>query len=136
MVSAVCPKCHILLVEAKNALTVNLGAAVNTAVKKGAKYVSNSWGGPQFSGESHFSHFFNHPGTVVSFASGDFGFGPTFPANLQYVTSIGGTPPPKKTGWGGGAATAMGSGPRKAPRPRPCLQHLTPSRLLPSTPSA
>ncbi len=92
MVSAVCPKCHITLVEAKNALTVNLGAAVNTAVKMGAKYVSNSWGGPQFSGENHVSHFFNHPGAVISFASGDLGFGPTFPANLQYVTSIGGIP--------------------------------------------
>ncbi|MGN6790963.1 MAG: putative Ig domain-containing protein [Streptosporangiaceae bacterium] len=91
MVSAICPKCHILLVEAKNNLTSNLGAAVNRAVTMGAKYVSNSWGGREFSGQNHFSHFFNHPGRVITFASGDLGFGATFPADLQYVTSIGGT---------------------------------------------
>jgi hypothetical protein len=91
MVSAICPKCHILLVEANNALLANLGTAVNTAVRKGAKFVSNSWGGPEFRGRNHFSHFFNHPGRVINFASGDLGFGPTFPADLQYVTSVGGT---------------------------------------------
>src|SRR5258706_9381672 len=128
MVSAVCPKCHILLVEAKNALTVNLGAAVNTAVKKGAKYVSNSWGGPQFSGESHFSHFFNHPGTVVSFASGDFGFGPTFPANLQYVTSIGGDTLREKTGGGGGGQTGGGWGPPRGGPPLGWVKQPKPAR--------
>jgi len=91
MVSAICPKCHILLVEANDAFTSSLGAAVNTAVRKGAKFVSNSWGGPEFSGQNNFSHFFNHPGRVIDFASGDAGFGPTFPADLQFVTSVGGT---------------------------------------------
>ena len=91
MVSAICPKCHILLVEAKDAFTNNLGTAVNRAVTMGAKYVSNSWGGSEFAGQNHFSHFFNHPGRVINFASGDLGFGATFPADLQYVTSIGGT---------------------------------------------
>ena len=91
MVSAICPKCHILLVEASDAFTSSLGTAVNTAVRMGAKFVSNSWGGPEFRGQNNFSHFFNHPGRVISFASGDAGFGPTFPADLQYVTSVGGT---------------------------------------------
>jgi len=91
MVSAICPKCHILLVEANNASLSNLGAAVRTAVNKGAKFVSNSWGGPEFTGQNRFSHFFNHPGRVITFASGDAGFGTTFPADLQFVTSIGGT---------------------------------------------
>jgi hypothetical protein len=109
MVSAVCPKCHILLVEANNALTVNLGAAVNTAVKLGAKYVSDSWGGPQFLGENEVSHFFNHPGAVISFASGDLGFGTTFPANLQYVTSIGGTTLRRSTGGRGWTERVWGS---------------------------
>lgn len=109
MVSAVCPKCHIMLVEAKNSLTSNLGAAVNTAVKKGANYVSNSWGGPQFRGEGHFSHFFNHPGRVISFASGDLGYGPTFPANLQYVTSVGGTTLRKTTSGRGWTESVWGS---------------------------
>ena len=46
MVSAVCPDCHILLVEATSPTIGNLGAAVNTAVSLGAKFVSNSYGGP------------------------------------------------------------------------------------------
>ena len=54
MVSAICPKCHILLVEANSAdeaiATSNpvqhcdLGAAVDTAVNLGATEVSNSYG--------------------------------------------------------------------------------------------
>ncbi|HEX6933128.1 MAG TPA: putative Ig domain-containing protein [Streptosporangiaceae bacterium] len=109
MVSAICPKCHILLVESKNALTTNLGTAVNRAVTMGAKYVSNSWGGPEFTGENHFSHFFNHPGRVINFASGDLGFGATFPADLQYVTSIGGTSLVHASGGRGWAETVWGS---------------------------
>lgn len=109
MVSAVCPKCHILLVEAKNNLTPNLGAAVNRAVKMGAKFVSNSWGGPEFSGENRVSHFFNHPGRVIAFASGDLGFGPTFPADLQYVTSVGGTHLVHKAGARGWSESVWGS---------------------------
>ncbi len=36
MVSAICPKCHILLVEASSATTTNLGTAVNEAAALGA----------------------------------------------------------------------------------------------------
>jgi Putative Ig domain/Subtilase family len=107
MVSAVCPKCHILLVEAKNNSTLNLGTAVNRAVQMGAKFVSNSWGGPEFTGENHFSHFFNHPGRVINFASGDLGFGATFPADLQDVTSVGGTHLVHKAGNGRGWAESV-----------------------------
>lgn len=125
MVSAICPKCHITLIEAKNALIGNLGTAVDTAVKKGAKYISNSWGGPQFSGENQVSHFFNHPGRVISFASGDLGFGTTFPANLQYVTSIGGTTLRRTTSgrgwtesvWGSATGSGTASGCSNQPKP-------------------
>jgi hypothetical protein len=91
MVSAICPHCHILLVEAKSASFGNLGTAVNTAVRMGAKYVSNSWGANEFRGRNQFNHFFNHPGKVINFAAGDLGFGATYPADLQFVTSVGGT---------------------------------------------
>lgn len=46
-VSAVAPKAHILLVEANSAYTSDLLAAVQEAVKLGAKYVSMSWGGSE-----------------------------------------------------------------------------------------
>lgn len=91
MVSAICPKCHILLVEARTPSTNDLGAAENTAIRKGARYVSNSWSGGEFPGQDFFNSDFNHPGDVVDFASGDFGYGPAYPTDLQYVTAIGGT---------------------------------------------
>ena len=91
MVSAICPKCRILLIEANNAFTTNLGAAVDRAVTMGARYVSNSWSAPEFPGQQVDNHFFNHPGDVVDFASGDSGYGAAYPTDLQYVTAIGGT---------------------------------------------
>src|SRR6185437_789388 len=61
MVSAVCPQCNILLVEASSPTTANLGTAVNTAVALGAIAVSNSYGGPESSsdpsaGTTYFKH--------------------------------------------------------------------------------
>ena len=44
---SVCPKCKILLVEAKNETFKNLAAAVGEAVSLGATEVSNSYGGPE-----------------------------------------------------------------------------------------
>ena len=91
MVSAICPKCRILLIEARNSSTVNLGIAENTAVAMGARYVSNSWSGSEFFGQDSDNHYFNHPGDVIDFASGDLGYGAAYPTDLQYVTAIGGT---------------------------------------------
>jgi ricin-type beta-trefoil lectin protein/subtilase family protein len=91
MVSAICPRCHILLVEAHDASTRNLGFAENRAVAMGARFVSNSWSGGEFVGQDGFNHFFNHAGVAVDFASGDFGEGAAYPTDLQFVTAVGGT---------------------------------------------
>ncbi|AUY54618.1 S53 family peptidase [Streptomyces sp. CB01881] len=92
MVSAVCPNCHILLVEADSATMENLGAAVNTAVSLGAKYVSNSYGGSEDSTDpSSDASYFNHPGVAITVSSGDSGYGVEYPAASQYVTAVGGT---------------------------------------------
>jgi hypothetical protein len=91
MVSAICPRCHITLIEATNSMDTDLGIAENRAIARGARYVTNSWGNLEFGAEKSFTHFFNHPGHVIDFAAGDLGYGPTFPAALQYVTSVGGT---------------------------------------------
>ena len=45
MVCAACPNCQILLVEASSASFGNLGTAVNTAAKQGAKAICNCYGG-------------------------------------------------------------------------------------------
>lgn len=76
MVSAVCPQCHILLVEATSASMENLGASVNTAVSLGAQYVSNGYGGGEDGSEGTYdSSFFDHPGVAITASTGDSGYG-------------------------------------------------------------
>jgi subtilase family serine protease len=102
MVSAICPNCHILLVEANSAdETVamsnpvqhsDLGAAVDTAVNLGATEVSNSYGsvGPE-PDQTFFDHYYNHPGVAITASSGDEDYGTIWPAASPYVTAVGGT---------------------------------------------
>ena len=99
MVSAICPNCAIDLIEANNESTPNMGKAEDTAVSLGAKFVSNSWDSTGFPytfpgdypGESAADAYFNHPGVVIAFASGDNGYAAGYPASSQFVTSVGGT---------------------------------------------
>jgi subtilase family serine protease len=91
MVSAVCPNCHILLVEASNASLSNLTAAVAEAAALGTTEISNSYGGPEFSGETAFDATFDHPAIAITASSGDSGFGTVYPSSSQFVTAVGGT---------------------------------------------
>ncbi|MGV9886806.1 S53 family peptidase [Streptomyces sp. NPDC003395] len=92
MVSAACPNCKILLVEASSSTMTNLGTAVNTAVRLGAKFVSNSYGGSESSSDATYdSSYFNHPGVAITVSSGDNGYGVEYPAASKYVTAVGGT---------------------------------------------
>jgi subtilase family serine protease len=90
MASAVCPKCHILLVEATSASFTNLGTAVNRAASIGATEISNSYGGGEGGGNAAD---YNHPGIPVTASSGDgaFAAGPQSPADFSTVTAVGGT---------------------------------------------
>jgi len=92
MVSAVCPNCNIILVEANSASNTDLGIAENEAVALGAKFVSNSWGGSESSSQtSEDSSYFKHPGVAITVSSGDSAYGAEYPATSQYVTAVGGT---------------------------------------------
>ncbi|MEU1405358.1 S53 family peptidase [Streptomyces sp. NPDC005728] len=92
MASAVCPNCNILLVEAKSSSMANLGTAVNEAVKLGAKFVSNSYGGSESSSDTSYdSSYFNHPGVAITVSAGDEAYGAEYPAGSKYVTAVGGT---------------------------------------------
>jgi subtilase family serine protease len=94
MVSAICPNCHILLVEAGSNSFANLAAAVNyAATVPGVVAISNSYGANEFSAEtsSTYNEPYNHPGKAVTASSGDNGYGVEFPAASQYVTAVGGT---------------------------------------------
>ena len=86
MVSAICPKCHIYLVEASGASNGDLGTAVDAAVKVlHVKYVSNSYGGrPKPGDPSDDTKYFDHPGVAVVASAGDSGYGTAYPAASRY----------------------------------------------------
>jgi Subtilase family len=91
MVSAACPQCKILLVEADDDLLVNLAAAVATAARLKATQISSSWGLRERPGILAYEPFFDHPGVSIFAASGDAGYGVRYPASSANVTSVGGT---------------------------------------------
>jgi PKD repeat protein len=68
---AICQNCHILLVEANETSYIDLEAAEETAVKMGATEISNSWSGGEPATDSTA---FDHPGVVITAASGDSGY--------------------------------------------------------------
>ena len=127
MVSALCPLCHILLVEANDNSFASLGAAVNEAVALGANVVSNSYGGGEYSGETQAStSYFSHPGVAITVAAGDNGYGVEFPAASPSVISVGGTSLHQSTNTGTRNATetvwsGTGSG-CSAYEPKPAWQ--------------
>ncbi|MHB8059449.1 MAG: S53 family peptidase [Gaiellaceae bacterium] len=88
---AVCPNCKILLVEAASSSVNNLVAAVDTAAKLGADVISNSWVVKEFRSETSLDSHFNRPGIAITAASGDTGYGVSWPAASRYVTAVGGT---------------------------------------------
>jgi subtilase family serine protease len=90
MVSAICPNCHVLLVEADSASMAHLGAAEDTAVKLGADAVSNSFGGTDAT-DSSYGRYFHHKGVAITASAGDNGYGASYPASSKWVTAVGGT---------------------------------------------
>jgi subtilase family serine protease len=112
MASAMCPNCHILLVQATSATLSNLAAAVNRAATLGANAISNSYGGSE-SGTSGTESAYNHPGLAITVSSGDNGFGVQFPAASGHVTAVGGTSLVRNSssrGWGETVWNGAGSG--------------------------
>jgi subtilase family serine protease len=121
MVSAICPKCKILLVESANNDTANLASAEKYATAN-ADYVSNSWSGNE--GSKAYDGDFNVAGVAITAATGDDGYSKTaqWPAILPTVTAVGGTTlssysPRTETAWsfaGSGCSTIYA---------RPSFQH-------------
>ncbi len=91
VISALCPACHLVLVEAATNSYTDLGTAEDAAVAAGARFVLNGWYGPESVGQDAYDHYFNHPGVAIVDGAGGTGYGRTFPADLPYVTSVGGT---------------------------------------------
>ncbi len=91
MVSAICPNCHILLVEASSANFSDLAASVNTAAKLGANAISNSYGGNEDSSETTYASAYDHPGIAITASTGDSGYGTAAPSVFSTVIAVGGT---------------------------------------------
>ena len=113
-VSAICPDCKILVVQAKSASIADLGTAVNTASKQaGVVAISNSYGGGDLSDATYGANY-NHPGIAVTASTGDNGYqGGSFPASSSYVTAVGGTTltsAANTRGWNETAWSGAGSG--------------------------
>jgi subtilase family serine protease len=136
MVSAACPDCHILLVEADGADMPSLGAAENVAATApGVVAVSNSFGSAESSDEiSWDAKYFTHPGIALVAASGDSGGasllgggGPIYPAASPLVTAVGGTSLSRSStprGWTETAWSGSGYG-CSAFEPKPAWQGAT-----------
>jgi subtilase family serine protease len=90
MVSATCPNCHILIVEANSSSNANLAAAENEAVALGANEVSNSYGGSE-TGATNSAY--SHAGVVILASAGDSGYaeGSQQPCSYATVVCTGGT---------------------------------------------
>jgi subtilase family serine protease len=109
MVSAACPDCKILLVEAGSASFADLGTAVGTAARLGATAISNSYGGS----DSASSSAYDHPGIAITASTGDSGYGVQSPASFPTVVAVGGTSLKRSSttrGWTETAWSGAGSG--------------------------
>ncbi len=111
---AIAPGAKILLVEAGSASTSSLMAAEDYAGNH-ANYVSNSWGGNEFSSESSYDSHFAVSGVAYFVSAGDSGLPAQWPSASPKVISVGGTTLhfsgstfTSETGWssGGGGCSA------------------------------
>jgi hypothetical protein len=107
MVSAACPQCRILLVEADDASAQDLAGSVDTAVKLGATEVTNSYGATEGNGVQAIAPDYAHPGVAIFASSGDSGYGiPSVPAAFSSVIAVGGTSLTRDSGARGWSETA------------------------------
>jgi subtilase family serine protease len=119
MVSAACPDCKIVMVQANRNFNVSLGIAEDRAAKQpGVVAISNSFGGNPRRNE----HFFNHPDIAVVASTGDSGWMQyaAYPASDTHVIAIGGTSVFKDTskrGFHESAWAGAGSGCSRPNRP-------------------
>ena len=120
MVSASCPLCNIILVEANSASFSDLGAAENEAVTLGATIVSNS-----YSGSGVTKSDYDHKKVTILASAGDDGYGIADPADLGSVVAVGGTTLTKSGGSGRGFTETVwtGSGSGCSTDAKPKWQH-------------
>jgi hypothetical protein len=92
MISAACPHCKILVVEAHNADLPDLAKTDEEAARLGADVILNGYGTLESGPIMAYRKAYDQPGHMIVAASGDDGFDiAQFPADLSTVTAVGGT---------------------------------------------
>jgi MYXO-CTERM domain-containing protein len=118
MVSAACPKCKILVVQATDNIGNGLNLGQAAAVQNGATVISDSWGGAESAAApaatSGDEAFFDHPGIAIFVSAGDDGYndqflgqaaarGPDYPGTSAHTIAVGATrlvkDPASARGW-------------------------------------
>jgi subtilase family serine protease len=103
MVSAICPKCHIVLIEAHSNSMKDLAISARAAHAAGAGVISNSYGGSECVQDQFgrikcqsplsLAGYYKIPKTIFTASSGDNSWfaGPQSPADFGTVVAVGGT---------------------------------------------
>jgi subtilase family serine protease len=120
MVSASCPNCKVILVEANSNAWSDLEASEAEAIKLGATIVSNSYDGTGGSESSYETK-----GITYLASSGDGGLGLYDPATFQDVIAVGGTVlshNSDKRGYGEVVWPSTGGGCSDTSEPKPSWQ--------------
>src|SRR5206468_6888026 len=92
MVSAACPTCHILLVEASSASFSNLWSGVDYAkTVAGVRAISNSYGNTDSSSYAQYDSHYAANNIAVTVSTGDNGYGAQWPATAPGAIAVGGT---------------------------------------------
>lgn len=88
MVSAICPNCRIVLVQANSNKNADLAAALNAAAALGASAIGNSYSGRE---ENARDTAYQHAGRAITASAGDGGPAPRGPCSYAAVVCVGGT---------------------------------------------
>ncbi|MFL6765796.1 MAG: hypothetical protein ACJ8FO_11430 [Sphingomicrobium sp.] len=92
MVSAACPNCHILLVQASSASFSNLWTGVDYAkTVPGVRAISNSYGNTDSSSYSTYDSHYAGNNVAITVSTGDSGYGAQWPATAPGAIAVGGT---------------------------------------------
>ena len=115
MVSAACPTCKIIVVQATADDPQDMLDAQNAAAALRPTAISDSFGGAESGDITALETYYDHPGIAQFAAGGDHGYGdsgmgPMYPSTSAHVIAVGGTsllPAPNARGW---TETAWSSG--------------------------
>jgi len=116
MVSAACPSCNLLVIQADDDQGNGLEVAQGVAAQHNVAVISNSWGGPEQAGVSLTAEETYFDQSVPIFvAAGDNGYndggqGPDYPGTSAHTIAVGGTHLAKDSSARGWTETAWSSG--------------------------